>query len=133
MTEEQLFLNERNVLNNIKSLRDYGFDIAIDDFGTGYANYERLKNLDADIVKIDGMFIKDITSNRVDQLIVKSIIDIARAKGMSIVAEYVETQAHQALLSQLGVDYLQGYYIAKPQPLEGMMKENSASIHAYTG
>ena len=66
MTEEQLFLNERNVLNNIKSLRDYGFDIAIDDFGTGYANYERLKNLDADIVKIDGMFIKDITSNRVD-------------------------------------------------------------------
>lgn len=133
VTEEQLFLNERNVLNNIKSLRDYGFEIAIDDFGTGYANYERLKNLDADIVKIDGMFIKDIISNRVDQLIVKSIIDIARAKGMSIVAEYVETQAHQALLSQLGVDYLQGYYIAKPQPLECVMKEKSASIHGYTG
>lgn len=133
VTEEQLFLNERNVLNNIKRLRSYGFNIAIDDFGTGYANYERLKNLDADIVKIDGMFIKEINDNRVDQLIVRSIIDIARAKGMSIVAEYVETQAHQALLSQLGVDYLQGYYIAKPLPLDSIIKEKSDSSDAYTG
>lgn len=133
VTEEQLFLNERNVLNNIKTLRNYGFEIAIDDFGTGYANYERLKNLDADIVKIDGMFIREIISNRVDQLIVKSIIDIARAKGMSIVAEYVETEAHQALLLQLGVDYLQGYYIAKPLPLECIMKDKADSSEVYGG
>lgn len=131
VTEEQLFLNERNVINNINSLRHYGFEIAIDDFGTGYANYERLKNLDADIVKIDGMFIREIISNRVDQLIVKSIIDIARARGMSVVAEYVETQEHKVLLSQLGVDYLQGYHIAKPLPLACIMKEKAASSEDY--
>jgi EAL domain-containing protein (putative c-di-GMP-specific phosphodiesterase class I)/GGDEF domain-containing protein len=118
VTEEQLFFNKHVALANIKRLRNAGFTIAIDDFGKGYANYERLKMLDADVIKIDGMFVKDITHNHLDAVIVKSIIDIARAKNMKVVAEFVETKKHALLLKNLGVDYLQGYYIGKPEPLK---------------
>lgn len=117
VTEEQLFYNEVNALNNIIALRKAGFRIAIDDFGRGYANFERLKTLEADILKIDGMFIKNIVNNPTDAVIVQSITKIASLKGMEVVAEYVETQQHAELLAKMDVDYLQGYFIGKPQPL----------------
>ena len=102
---------------NIEQLHKFGFRIAIDDFGTGYANYERLKRLQADIIKIDGVFVKDIVTNTLDAMIVRSITDLAKAKSLSVVAEFVETQQQQALLHKLGVQYLQGYLIGRPQPL----------------
>ncbi|RJT20302.1 EAL domain-containing protein [Buttiauxella izardii] len=117
VTEEQAFSNSETSMQNIMLLRDNGFKIAIDDFGTGYANYERLKRLQADIIKIDGCFIKDITTDALDPLIVKSICDMARAKQLIVVAEYVETEGQRALLHELGVHYLQGYLIGKPEPL----------------
>ncbi|MEW7311819.1 EAL domain-containing protein [Buttiauxella gaviniae] len=117
VTEEQAFSNSETPLQNITLLRDHGFKIAIDDFGTGYANYERLKRLQADIIKIDGCFIKDITSDSLDPLIVKSICDMARAKQLIVVAEFVETEEQRTLLNELGVQYLQGYLIGKPEPL----------------
>lgn len=117
VTEEQLFYNEENALKNIVTLREAGFKIAIDDFGRGYANFERLKTLEADILKIDGMFIKNIVSSQTDAVIVQSMTKIARLKGMEVVAEYVETQQHAELLAKMDVDYLQGYFIGKPQPL----------------
>lgn len=117
VTEEQLFFKQHVALKNIEKLRRAGFSIAIDDFGKGYANYERLKMLNADIIKIDGMFVKGMIHNKLDAVIVKSIIDIAKAKNMKVVAEFVETASHVQLLRRLGVDYLQGYYIGKPEPL----------------
>ncbi|TNV20244.1 sensor domain-containing phosphodiesterase [Buttiauxella sp. B2] len=117
VTEEQAFSDSETSMQNITLLRDNGFKIAIDDFGTGYANYERLKRLQADIIKIDGCFIKDITSDSLDPLIVKSICDMARAKQLNVVAEYVETEEQRALLHELGVQFLQGYLIGKPEPL----------------
>ncbi|EOZ9391158.1 EAL domain-containing protein [Enterobacter cancerogenus] len=117
VTEEQLFYNEENALKNIIALRNAGFKIAIDDFGRGYANFERLKTLEADILKIDGMFIRNILNNKTDAVIVQSIINVASLKGMEVVAEYVETQQHAELLAEMNVDYLQGYHISKPQPL----------------
>ncbi|WQJ94411.1 EAL domain-containing protein [Enterobacter hormaechei] len=117
VTEEQLFYNEVKALKNIVALREAGFRIAIDDFGRGYANFERLKTLEADILKIDGMFIKHIVSSQTDAMIVQSITRIAGLKGMEVVAEYVETQQHAELLAKMNVDYLQGYFIGKPQPL----------------
>lgn len=117
VTEEQAFSNSENSMQNIMLLRDNGFKIAIDDFGTGYANYERLKRLQADIIKIDGCFIKDITSDSLDPLIVKSICDMARAKQLIVVAEFVETEEQRRLLCELGVQFLQGYLIGKPEPL----------------
>ncbi|EFH8440733.1 EAL domain-containing protein [Escherichia coli] len=117
ITEEQAFSNAESSMYNSEQLHKFGFRIAIDDFGTGYANYERLKRLQADIIKIDGVFVKDIVTNTLDAMIVRSITDLAKANSLSVVAEFVETQQQQALLHKLGVQYLQGYLIGRPQPL----------------
>jgi EAL domain-containing protein (putative c-di-GMP-specific phosphodiesterase class I) len=118
ITEEQAFCDEQTSLHNIQQLRDFGCAIAIDDFGTGYANYERLKRLQADIVKIDGCFVRDVETDPLDAIIIKSIIEMARVKNLTVVAEYVETEEQKARLLALGVDYLQGYLIGKPRPLQ---------------
>ncbi len=118
ITEEQAFSNSGCSIHNIQQLRDYGFRIAIDDFGTGYANYERLRRLQADIIKIDGCFVKDICTDGMDAMIVQSICNLAKTKSLCVVAEYVETPAQREMLLRFGVDYLQGYLIGKPKPLE---------------
>ncbi len=83
---------------NLEALRAFGCAIAIDDFGTGYANYERLKHLQADIIKIDGCFVRDISSRTpLDAIMVKSIVEMARAKQMSVVAECRKRTAKSAL------------------------------------
>lgn len=117
VTEAQAFSDSHASLQNIELLRRHGFRIAIDDFGTGYANYERLRSLQADIIKIDGCFITDITNNSLDAQIVKSICDLAHARSWTVVAEYVETHEQRELLLGFGVDYLQGWLIGKPEPL----------------
>jgi len=117
ITEEQAFSNSGSSIKNIQQLRDCGFRIAIDDFGTGYANYERLRRLQADIIKIDGCFVKDICTDDMDAMIVQSICNLAKTKSLSVVAEYVETPEQREKLLHFGVDYLQGYLIGKPKPL----------------
>lgn len=100
-----------------------GCQIAIDDFGTGYASYARLKNVNADILKIDGSFIRNIVSNSLDYQIVASICHLARMKRMRVVAEYVESEEIRSAVISLGIDYMQGYLIGKPQPLHEMLEE----------
>ena len=117
VTEEQAFSDSESSIQNIQQMREYGFKIAIDDFGTGYANYERLKRLQADLIKIDGCFVKDICTDSMDATIVASICNLAKTKSLYVVAEFVETPAQRQLLLEIGVDYLQGYLIGKPQPL----------------
>lgn len=117
VTEEQAFSNSGSSIKNIQQLRENGFRIAIDDFGTGYANYERLKRLEADIIKIDGCFVKDICTDSMDAMIVQSICNLAKTKSLCVVAEYVETPEQREMLFRFGVDYLQGYLIGKPTPL----------------
>ena len=117
ITEEQAFSNSEVSILNILQLRQAGFKIAIDDFGTGYANFERLKRLQADIIKIDGCFVRDILQDQQDVMIVKAICELAKAKSLTVVAEYVENEAQRELLLEAGVDYLQGYLFGKPQPL----------------
>ncbi|WP_332909407.1 EAL domain-containing protein [Shimwellia pseudoproteus] len=121
VTEAQAFSDDDTPLANICHLRRSGFLIAIDDFGTGYANYARLKKLEADIIKIDGSFIRDICTSNVDYLIVNSICQLAKARGLTVVAEFVETAQQRDLLLGLGVDYLQGYLLGKPQPINTVL------------
>ncbi|MEX7695184.1 EAL domain-containing protein, partial [Enterobacter hormaechei] len=120
ITEEQAFSDSGSSINNIQQLRDYGFRIAIDDFGTGYANFERLKRLEADIIKIDGCFVKDICTDSMDAMIVQSICNMAKTKSLCVVAEYVESAEQREMLLRYGVDYLQGYLIGKPLPLTAL-------------
>jgi len=114
----------------VKQLQKLGCLIAIDDFGTGYASYARLKSVDADILKIDGSFIRNIADNSLDYQIVASICHLARMKKMLVVAEYVESEAIRSALSALGIDFLQGYLIGKPEPLEQLLDSQASPLDA---
>lgn len=107
----------------LQNLQQLGCLIAIDDFGTGYASYARLKNVNANILKIDGSFIRNIVSNSLDYQIVASICHLARMKKMQVVAEFVETEEIRRAAISLGIDYMQGYLIGVPQPLGETLKE----------
>ncbi|WP_241673409.1 sensor domain-containing phosphodiesterase [Ewingella americana] len=117
VTESHLLHNVKYADYSMRDLRNYGCRIAIDDFGTGYASYDRLKMIQADILKIDGSFVRNMLTDPLDAYIVQSICQVARMKHLSIVAEYVETEEQRQALRAQGVDYMQGYLIGKPEPL----------------
>jgi len=106
---------------SIAQLRQLGCRIAIDDFGTGHASYSRLKQMQVDILKIDGSFVRNMLQSSLDYQIIESICVMARLKRMQVVAEYVETQEVAMALRKLGVDYLQGFVIGVPEPLETLI------------
>lgn len=123
VTESQALLNTEQAELTLKNLQLLGCHIAIDDFGTGYASYARLKNVNADILKIDGSFIRNIVSNSLDYQIVASICHLARMKKMQVVAEFVESEEIRRAVVSLGIDYMQGYLIGEPQPLKDTLKD----------
>lgn len=122
VTESNSLTNIEQANQTLGQLQHMGCRVAIDDFGTGYASYARLKNVNADILKIDGSFIRNITSNSLDYQIVASIVHLARMKRMQVVAEYVESEDIRKAAVELGIDYMQGYLIGKPEPLSGLAK-----------
>lgn len=110
---ESVLLDENNVVdNNISKLRQNKINIALDDFGTGYASFSYLKKYPLDILKLDRIFIKD--NNKNDFEIVKSIKNIAKILDIKIVVEGVEDEKQFSELSEIGCDFLQGYYFSKP-------------------
>ncbi len=110
----------------IRQMRRFGCRFALDDFGSGHTSYSHLKNLSADVMKIDGSFVKDIVESPADFAIVKSMNDIAHSLGMHTVAEYVESPAILAKLREIGVDYAQGYAIHKPCRLDQFLVRAAA-------
>lgn len=114
ITESSMMVELERSEAVLRSLSDMGFRIAIDDFGTGYSSLSRLKVLPVHVVKIDRAFIKNITFDKGDQAIVKSIIDLARVMGHQIVAEGIEDLPTWSRLASLGCDLGQGYYFARP-------------------
>lgn len=100
------------VLDGLKAL---GCGTALDDFGTGYSSFAYLKELPVDYVKIDGSFVQNLDRDRLNQVMVRSMHDVAHAMGKRSVAEFVETEAVRQLLNEIGVDYQQGYYLGKPE------------------
>lgn len=130
ITESSSFGNAGLATQTVNQLQQMGCRIAIDDFGTGYASYARLKSVDADILKIDGSFIRNIVSNSLDYQIVASICHLARMKKMQVVAEYVESEEIRIAVLGLGIDYLQGYLIGKPEPMETLLKNEALTKSA---
>lgn len=98
----------------IAALRDTGCSICLDDFGTGFSSFAYLKNLRADVLKIDGMFIRDLPSERGNQAFVRAIIEVARGMGKLTVAEFVEDGTTLVMLREMGVDMVQGYFLDRP-------------------
>ncbi len=99
----------------IESLHQTGCQVCLDDFGSGFSSFAYLKNLRADILKIDGIFIRDLPNDRDNQIFVKSIVDVARGMHKKTVAEFVEDAETLEMLRVLGVDLVQGYYLDMPQ------------------
>jgi diguanylate cyclase (GGDEF)-like protein len=117
VTESGVIHNINTAVNIMQKIRSIGCKFALDDFGTGFASYNHLKLLPVDIIKIDGCFIKNIETSPEDRMFVKSITEIGGSMNMQIVAEYVENGEILEILSELGVQYAQGYHIGKPAAL----------------
>ncbi len=108
-------VDNKRVQVELEALKRMGFTIAVDDFGVENSNFARLVDINLDIVKIDGFFIKNVLRSEKDKLIVKSIASLAHTLGMKVVAECVENQEILDAIGELGIDYAQGYHIGKPQ------------------
>ena len=108
-----------NAVDFIHKIRQLGCLVSLDDFGVGFSSFSYLKHLSADILKIDGSFIRDIHNNKADQLFVKALVDVARGMGMQTIAEFVENEQVFDRVRELGVDYVQGHYLGKPQSVLG--------------
>lgn len=94
----------------VANLQELGCRVALDDFGSGHTSFRQLKALPVDIIKIDGIFIRDIISNADNRLFVKALLNISRGFGLKTVAEFVESGEIAKLLIDLKVDYLQGNF-----------------------
>lgn len=102
----------------VDTVKDLGCKAAIDDFGVGYTNFRNLKLLNADMVKIDGVFVKNVCRDKGDQVFIKSMVELARVFGMETVAEWVGDQETADFLRDAGIDYLQGFLFSQAAPPE---------------
>ena len=116
ITETAAISNLELAIRFMRDMKKLGCAIALDDFGTGVSSYTYLKKFPLDYVKIDGSFIKAMLTNPVDLAMVESVVHIAKVMGIKTVAEFVEDQATLDKLEELGVNYAQGYGIARPKP-----------------
>jgi len=112
LTDAKLFISQ---------LRDQGVKFSLDDFGSGLSSFDYLKNLPVDFLKIDGQFVKNIVTDEIDHALVRSINEIGHVMGKKTIAEFVENEQILDMLSKLGVDYVQGYHLGKPSPIDTLL------------
>lgn len=120
ITEHSILKNEVATIDKLKRLREAGFQIAIDDFGVSHASLNYLRLLPANKIKIDKVFIQNVTTGSKDYHIVTSIIALAQKLGMTVTAEGVETEEQVDILQKMNCDEIQGYYFSKPVPIESL-------------
>ncbi|RYG75829.1 MAG: EAL domain-containing protein, partial [Alphaproteobacteria bacterium] len=111
-----------SAIRHLQRFADIGVTLAIDDYGAGLSSLAYLKKLPARELKIDKMFVMQLTSSNRDPLIVRSTIDLAHALEMEVVAEGVETPSALALLTVMGCDMVQGFLISRPLGYDGFRK-----------
>ncbi len=118
LLEDENINNQAEVKRFIKTIKSMGVKIAIDDFGSGYSNFVRLLEYEPDYIKIDASLIKDIETNPNSYNIVEVIKNFADKQGFKTVAEFVENENILRIVTGLGIDYSQGYFIGKPQEMD---------------
>ncbi len=129
ITESVALHDLENTRRFIDRVRGYGAKIALDDFGAGYTSFSYLKELPADVLKIDGSFIVGVNTHPSNLAIVEAIVSLARNLGMKTIAEWVEDRPTLEALAEVGVDYVQGYAVARPQaPARLLAAASSASF-----
>lgn len=116
VTESAVVSDPETAVSMLCELRDAGIKLSIDDYGTGYSSLAQLKQLPVQELKIDQSFVRYLTENQDDQIIVRSTIRLAHDMGLSVVAEGVEDEDALKWLSENGCDLIQGYFVSRPQP-----------------
>jgi len=96
-------------------MKDYGCEFSLDDFGSGLSSFGYLKDLSVDYLKIDGSFVKNMESDATCRAIVSAFNQLSHELGMKTVAEFVEDEAIENILKELGIDFAQGYGVGAPQ------------------
>jgi diguanylate cyclase (GGDEF)-like protein len=125
ITETAAIVNLKNTIHLFSSLRKLGCSFALDDFGSGMSSFMYLKNFEVDFLKIDGSFVKDMHTNKIDHAMVRSIHDVAEAMNIKTVAEFVENEAVLKELKGIGVHYGQGLYLGHPVPMKKLIENFS--------
>ncbi|WP_457665699.1 EAL domain-containing protein [Thiolapillus sp.] len=144
ITEDTLLEDLATARALFSELRQLGIPLVLDDFGTGQSSLNHLRSYPFDSIKIDREFVRDISSDEDDAILVKAITQLAHSFGMKVVAEGVETEAQRRYLVNIGCDYLQGYLISKPLPTDALMAflgttemslpaKSSAAVHPAQG
>ena len=114
LTETAALANLADAQRFIDDIRHLGCTVCLDDFGVGFSSFVYLKHLHADVLKIDGMFIRNLPVSHEDQVFVRAIVEVARGLGKKTVAEFFGDEETLLLLAEIGVDYAQGYYLGRP-------------------
>ena len=127
ITESVALHDLENTRRFIDQVRSCGVRIALDDFGAGYTSFSYLKELPADVLKIDGSFIVNMNAHPANIAIVEAIVSLATNLGMKTIAEWAEDNATVQTLVEIGVDYVQGYAVARPQTPERILEAHSAA------
>ncbi len=116
ITETAAVVNFDHARVFIQDLKNLGCKFALDDFGVGFSSFTYLRELPADHIKIDGSFVRNLDQDPINQALVRSIHEMARALDKKTIAEFVENEAILHILQEIGVDYAQGYYLGRPTP-----------------
>lgn len=127
ITESVALHDLDNTRRFIDQARSFGVKVALDDFGAGYTSFSYLKELPADVLKIDGNFIVNINAHPANVAIVEAIVSLAGNLGMKTIAEWAEDAATVQTLAEIGVDYVQGWAVARSQPPERLLQAHSAA------
>ena len=118
ITETAAISNLSRVIHFMQTLKKLGCKFSLDDFGSGLSSFTYLKNLPVDYLKIDGQFIRNVAEDVVDESMVRAINQVGQAMGIETIAEQVETKEVLSKLSELGIEFAQGYYIARPTSVQ---------------
>ncbi|MBK8182228.1 MAG: EAL domain-containing protein [Candidatus Competibacteraceae bacterium] len=125
MTETAAVADIMAARHLMRAINEIGCKFALDDFGTGFSSFYYLRTLPFEFVKIDGSFVKKLSEQVSDQVLVKAMREIAKAFGKKTIAEHVEDEKTLALLAEYGIDYAQGYYIGYPVPIMTVLEQQN--------
>jgi len=117
ITETAAIENIDRATRLAQRLSTLGCEIVLDEFGSGFRSFYYLKHLPFAVIKIDGEFIKQLTTSRIDQVTVRSIVELAHGLEKATIAECVEDEPTLQLVRQLGIDFAQGFHLGRPQDI----------------
>jgi EAL domain-containing protein (putative c-di-GMP-specific phosphodiesterase class I) len=122
VTESGAMHDPASALLIMHALRNAGFSLSIDDFGTGYSSLAYLQKMRVAELKIDRSFVRDVVAGSDGAVLLESTIELGHRLGLAVVAEGAETAEEWALLVELGCDYVQGYFVARPMPVDEFLR-----------